>query len=65
MEQLKQMIKMLIGWINTKGFTALTALVVGVGLWMVGAKISAGVAFGVFFTRNWDILKEMVTSFKK
>ena len=63
MEQLKSLLKTVISWINTKGFTALTALGIGLFLWSMGAKIFAGVAFGVFFTRDWDILKDLFRTF--
>jgi hypothetical protein len=57
MDKLKEIWGKIIGWIDTKGFSALAALGVGVGLWIFGYKIYAGIAFGVFLTRNWDILR--------
>ena len=57
MDKLKEIWGKIIGWIATKGFSALAALGVGVGLWIFGYKIYAGIAFGVFLTRNWDILR--------
>mgnify|MGYP001595848158 FL=1 len=51
-------------FIVTKGFTALVSLGIGVGLWIFGYKIYAGIAFGVFATRNWDILKGFFTKKK-
>ena len=48
--------KKVVDFIKTKGFTALTSLVIGGALWIYGFKIYAGIAFGVFFTRNWDII---------
>ena len=57
MDKLKEIWGKIIGWIDTKGFSALAALGVGVGLWIFGYKIYAGIVFGVFLTRNWDILR--------
>ncbi len=57
MDKLKEIWGKIIGWIDTKGVSALATLGVGVGLWIFGYKIYAGIAFGVFLTRNWDILR--------
>jgi len=51
-------------WLNTKEFTAMTAAGAGVLLWFLGMKVAAGVAVGVFCTRNWDILKDLFKSIK-
>jgi len=45
-------------FIVSKGFTALSSIVIGISLWVLGYKIAAGVAFGVFLTKNWEILKD-------
>lgn len=47
-------------FIKSKGFTALSSVVIGGVLWIYGFKIYAGIAFGVFLTRNWDILKGLM-----
>jgi len=57
MEKVKEIFGKIVSWVDTKGFTALASLGVGIGLWVFGYKIAAGIAFGVFLTRNWDILK--------
>ena len=57
MEKLKQLFKKLVGWIDSKGFSALLSLCLGLGLWVFGYKIYAGIAFGVFLTRNWDLFR--------
>tara|TARA_Y100001938_G_C7883355_1_gene326132 strand:+ start:272 stop:460 length:189 start_codon:yes stop_codon:yes gene_type:complete len=57
MEKLKEIWGKVVSWIDTKGFSALASLGIGVGLWIFGYKIYAGIAFGVFLTRNWDILR--------
>ena len=38
------------------------SLIVGLFLWAFGYKVYAGFAFGVFATRNWDLVKNF---FKK
>jgi len=60
MEKLKQIFSQVVSWVDTKGFTALASLGIGVGLWIVGYKVYAGIAFGVFLTRNWDILRGLI-----
>lgn len=57
MEKVKEIFGKIVSWVDTKGFTALASLGVGIGLWIFGYKIAAGIAFGVFLTRNWDILR--------
>ena len=49
--------KKIVSFIKSNGFTALTSVAIGGILWIYGFKIYAGIAFGVFLTRNWDILK--------
>jgi len=60
MEKLKTFFKQVISWVDTKGFSALISLGIGLGLWILGYKIYAGIAFGVFLTRNWDILRGLI-----
>lgn len=52
--------KKVVDFIKSKGFTTMSSLVIGGALWVYGLKIYAGIAFGVFLTRNWDILKGMM-----
>jgi hypothetical protein len=56
--------KKVLDFIKSNGFTALTSLVIGGALWIYGFKIYAGIAFGVFLTKNWDILKGLLNSKK-
>ena len=49
-------------WIVSNGVEGILGLLVGLVLWAMGYKIWAGVFFGVFATRNWDILKAWVMS---
>jgi len=62
MDKLKEIIKTIISYIDTKGFSAIASLGIGVALWVLGYKIFAGVSFGVFLTRNWSILREMLSN---
>ena len=47
-------------WIAANGIEGIIGLLVGLLLWSLGQKIFAGFAFGVFFTRNWDLFKGWV-----
>ena len=60
MEKVKEIFGKVVSWIDTKGFSALASIVIGAGLWIFGYKIYAGIAFGVFLTRNWDLLRGLV-----
>ena len=44
-------------WIVANGVEGVLGLIAGLILWTFGFKIYAGFAFGVFATRNWDIVK--------
>jgi hypothetical protein len=44
-------------WVKKNGIEGVLGLGVGIALWIFGYKIWAGFSFGVFATRNWDILK--------
>jgi predicted small integral membrane protein len=43
-------------WIFQNGISGILGLIAGLLLWVFGYKVYAGFAFGVFFTRNWDII---------
>jgi hypothetical protein len=47
-------------WIVANGIEGVLGLIAGLLLWAFGYKIYAGFAFGVFATRNWDLLKSWV-----
>ena len=57
MDKLKEIFSKVTSLVDSKGFSALASLGIGVGLWIFGYKIYAGIAFGVFLTRNWDLLR--------
>lgn len=44
-------------WIVANGVEGVLGLLVGLVLWIMGYKVYAGFSFGVFATRNWDIVK--------
>ena len=48
-------------WIVGNGIEGIVGLIAGLFLWAFGYKVYAGFAFGVFATRNWDLLKGWVT----
>ncbi len=45
-------------WVVANGIEGVLGLVAGLLLWSFGYKIYAGFAFGVFATRNWDLVKK-------
>lgn len=47
-------------WIVANGIEGVLGLIAGLILWVFGYKIYAGFSFGVFATRNWDLLKSWV-----
>ncbi len=52
-------------WIVANGIEGVLGLIAGLILWTFGYKIYAGFAFGVFATRNWDIVKAWVSKLVK
>tara|TARA_R110001583_G_scaffold19020_1_gene75042 strand:- start:655 stop:858 length:204 start_codon:yes stop_codon:yes gene_type:complete len=59
---LKKAVSAVTGWIKSNGIEGVLGLLAGCVLWIMGYKIWAGFALGVFFTRNWDLLKNKVLS---
>jgi hypothetical protein len=59
---LKKIYNLLKAWVIGNGIEGILGLVVGLVLWVLGYKISAGLALGVFATRNWDIFKVWIRS---
>lgn len=47
-------------WIVGNGIEGVLGLILGLILWSFGFKIYAGFAFGVFATRNWDLVKAWI-----
>ena len=54
---LKKAVSTVTGWIKSNGIEGVLGLLAGCVLWIMGYKIWAGFALGVFATRNWDLLK--------
>lgn len=52
-------------WIVANGVEGVLGLLVGLVLWSFGYKIWAGFSFGVFATRNWDIVKNWIKGLLK
>ena len=59
---LKKAVSTVTGWIKSNGIEGVLGLLAGCVLWIMGYKIWAGFALGVFATRNWDLLKNKVLS---
>ena len=52
-------------WIVANGVEGVLGLIAGLILWTFGFKVYAGFAFGVFATRNWDIVKAWISKLIK
>ena len=50
---------------DTAFIEGVLGFILGLVLWTFGYKIYAGFAFGVFATRNWDLLKSWVKGLLK
>ena len=57
---LKKIYNSIKSWIVGNGIEGILGFILGLVLWTFGFKIYAGFAFGVFATRNWDLLKSWV-----
>jgi len=57
---IKKIFTIIKDWIVANGVEGVLGLIAGLILWTFGYKIYAGFAFGVFATRNWDIVKAWV-----
>lgn len=62
MKKLKSIYETIKTWLIANGVEGILGLVLGLVLLSFGYKMWAGVAFGVFATRNWDIFKKWVFS---
>ena len=61
----KKAIKVAKAWLEGNGVEGVLGFILGLILWAFGYKIYAGFAFGVFATRNWDIVKVWVKGLLK
>ena len=57
LEFLKKIYTIVKNWVMANGIEGVLGLGLGLLLWSFGYKIYAGFAFGVFATRNWDLVK--------
>ena len=62
---IKRIFNLVKAWLKGNGIEGVLGLVIGLLLWSFGYKIYAGVAFGVFATRNWDLVKGWLLSLLK
>ena len=60
MNKLKSVLKLIKNWISAELIEGAAGLGVGVGLWIFGLKIWAGVCFGIFIHKNWDLAKSAI-----
>jgi hypothetical protein len=65
LEFIKKIFTIVKDWIVANGVEGVLGLIAGLILWTFGYKIYAGFAFGVFATRNWDIVKAWVSKLVK
>ncbi len=54
---MKKVINAVKAWLEANGVEGILGFVVGVVFLIFGLKIESGFAFGIFATRNWDIVK--------
>jgi len=52
-------------WVVGNGIEGFLGLIIGLILLPLGFKLYAGIAFGVFATRNWDLFKNWVRGLVK
>jgi hypothetical protein len=57
---LKRIFDSIKSWIVGNGIEGFLGLILGLVLLSFNIKVYAGVAFGVFATRNWDLFKKAV-----
>ena len=62
---IKKIFTIVKGWIVANGIEGVLGLIAGLILWAFGYKIYAGFAFGVFATRNWDLVKNWIKKLMK
>jgi hypothetical protein len=62
MEKIKNLFSTIKTWLVSNGVEGVLGLIAGLFLWAFGYKILAGFSFGVFATKNWDILKKFISS---
>ena len=63
--KLKSIFNSIKSWVIGNGIEGILGLTVGLILWTLGYKIYAGISFGVFITRNWDLFKNWILRLSK
>jgi hypothetical protein len=61
----KRIFNLVKNWVVGNGIEGFLGLIVGLILLPLGYKLYAGIAFGVFATRNWDLFKNWVKGLVK
>jgi hypothetical protein len=62
---IKKIITIVKDWVVANGIEGVLGLIAGLLLWSFGYKVWAGFSFGVFATRNWDIVKNWLLKLLK
>ena len=62
---IKKIISIVKDWVVANGIEGVLGLIAGLFLWSFGYKVWAGFSFGVFATRNWDIVKNWLLKLLK
>tara|TARA_R110000772_G_scaffold18062_4_gene50423 strand:+ start:218 stop:448 length:231 start_codon:yes stop_codon:yes gene_type:complete len=65
LSSIKKFYNVVKSWIVGNGIEGFLGLILGLLLWSFGFKVYAGFAFGVFATRNWDLLKGWIKTIIK
>ena len=65
LSSIKKFYNVVKSWVVGNGIEGFLGLILGLLLWSFGFKVYAGFAFGVFATRNWDLLKGWVKTIIK
>lgn len=62
---IKKFYSIIKNWIVENGIEAILGLILGIIFWILPEyQVVSGISFGVFFTRNWFILKNWINSKK-
>jgi len=60
-EYVKKVIGLVKTWAQTMGIDGLGGGILGIVLWILGYKIYAGFALGIFASKNMDIIKKYIS----
>ena len=65
LSSIKKFYNVVKSWVVGNGIEGFLGLILGLLLWSFGFKVYAGFAFGMFATRNWDLLKGWIKTIIK